>query len=109
MRIHAVLSGVSRVCPVLRSATLSSSRPSILLVPAICPGWIGLYARARVYVCKSGAFLFFLMREGKTLSTISTLSSKEHVIVFKRVLMDRVVDRVGRFCPGLGFQGVDSD
>lgn len=107
--IRAIQSGVDRVEIGLPCSTLDSRRPSITLVSAICPGWIGLYARARTYVCKKGEGDFFLMREGKTLSTLSTISNKDKVIVFKRVLVSRVVDRVGCFLSGVGFQGVEHD
>ena len=109
MLFPAVSSGVSRVCLVLASATLDNLKPSISRVLAVCPGCLGLDARARAHVYINPVSVFSFMREQITLSTLDTLSSKEEVIVFKGVLVSRVVSRVGRFCLGLGFQGVQGD
>lgn len=107
--MNNILSGVSRVCPGSGFATLDSATPSITRVSAICPGCLGLYARARARVYKSLEPEKFLMRELKTLSTLDTLDNSLEVIVFKGFLVSRVVSRVGLFCLGLGFQGVQGD
>lgn len=105
----AVSSGVSRGCLVLASATLDNLKPSISRVPAVCPGCLGLDARARAYVYINPVSVFSFMREQITLSTLDTLSNKREVIVFKGVLVSRVVSRVGCFLSRVGFMGVDSD
>lgn len=105
----AFSSGVSRVCLVLGFSTLDNFRPSNSRVIAVCPGCLGLYARARAGMYISPVSVFFLMREQITLSTLDTLSSKRKVIVFKGVLLSRVLSRVGRFLSRVGFKGVDSD
>lgn len=105
----AVSSGVSRVCLVLVFSTLDSFGPSISLVSAVRLGCLGLYARARACMYISPVSVFFLMREQITPSTLDTLSSKRKVIVFKGVLLSRVLSRVGRFLSRVGSKGVDSD
>lgn len=107
--MNSILSGVSRVCPGSGFSTLDSGKPSNARVSAICPGCLGLYARARARVYKSYAPEKFLMREQKTLSTLDTLDKTLEPIVFKGFLVSRVVSRVGRFCLGLVFQGVTGD
>lgn len=99
------LSWVSRVAIGLHFSTLDRFHPSISRVSATCPGCLGLGAGARAYVYKSLSPVFFLMREQITLSTLDTLSSKVKVIVFKGVLLSRVVSRVAVFCLGLVFSG----
>lgn len=101
----AFSSGVSMPCLVLASTTLDNFKPSISRVLATCRGCLGLYARARTYIYRSLIPVFFLMREQITLSTLDTLSSKVKVIVFKGVLLSRVVSRVAVFCLGLVFSG----
>lgn len=109
MIIAALSSGVSRVCLVSGFSTLDNFKPSISRVLAACPGCLGLCARARAYVYKSTASVFFLMREQNTLSTLDTLSRKNKVFVFKRISVSRVVSRVGLFLSGVGFMGVNRD
>jgi len=103
------LSGVSRVCPGVGFATLDRRSPYSARVSAICPGCLGLYARARARVYESLPSEIFLMREQITLSTLDTLSSKRKVIVFKGVLVSRVLSRVARFLSRVGFTGVNHD
>lgn len=99
------LSGVSRVCLGSRISTIDNFGPSTARVIGACPGCLGLCARARAYVYKSLFRVFSFMRELKTLSTLDTLSRKIKVTVFKRVLMSRVLSRVGRFLSRVGISG----
>lgn len=101
------LSGVSSVAIGLPFSTLDSFSCSILRVLATCPGCLGLYAPARVRVYKSLFCVFSFMREEITLSTLDTLSSNKQETVFKRVLMSRVMSRVGLFLSGVGISGGD--
>lgn len=97
------LSGVSRVEIGLMLPTIDICKPRHSCVLAICPGCLGLGARARTYVYKYFLPVFSFMREQITLSTLDTLDIKLKVFDFKRFLMSRVVSRVGLFLSRVGF------
>lgn len=100
------LSGVSRVCPGFGFATLDSRSLYSARVSAICPGCLGLYARARARVCERAVDVFFFMREENTLVTLDTLSRRIEVIDFKGIEVSRVCLGLWVFCLGLVFSGV---
>lgn len=97
------VSGVSRVAIGLHLSTIDSCKPRHSCALAICPGCLGLGARARAYVYKYCLPVFSFMREQITLSTLDTLDIKLKVFDFKRFLMSRVVSRVGLFLSRVGF------
>src|SRR5690606_5517878 len=74
------LSGVSWVCQGLGFATLDGRSPYSARVSAICPGCLGLYARARARVYERAVAVIFFMREKNTLVTLDTLSRRREVI-----------------------------
>lgn len=100
------LSGVSRVCPGFGFATLDRRSPYSARVSAICPGCLGLYARARMRVYERAVAVVFFMREKNTLVTLDTLSKRREVIDFKGVEVSRVCLGLWVFCLGLVFSGV---
>lgn len=102
--LRPVLSGVSSPVLGLHFQTLSIYSPLFTRPLQSCLGCLGLYARAGARYLSS-PIKFFLMREQITLSTLDTLSSYIKVIVFIRVLMSRVVSRVGLFLSGVLIQG----
>lgn len=100
------LSGVSRVCLGLQNQTLDSYSPRVREAGVQVSRVAGVFTRARACIYRNLFCCFFFMREPKTLVTLDTLDSCLKVIVFKRVLLSRVVSRVGPNLSRVGFEGV---
>ena len=100
------LSGVSRVCLGLQNQTLDSYSPRARAAGVQVSRVARVFTRARACIYRNRLWCFFFMREQKALSTLDTLDSYKKVFVFKRVLLSRVVSRVGPNLSRVGFEGV---
>lgn len=103
--IRAIQSGVDRVAIGLPCSTLDSRKLSITLVPAFCPGWIGLYARARAYACKKGEGDFFSCVKGKPYQPYPPYPIKIKSLFLKEFWCLGLWIGLAVFCPGLVFRG----
>ena len=99
------LARVSRVCLGLRTQTLVSCSPRVRALGAQVSRVAWVFTRARACIYRNLLCCFFFMREPKTLVTLDTLDNCLKVIVFKRVLLSRVVSRVGQNLSRVGFEG----
>lgn len=100
------LARVSRVCLGLQNQTLVSCRPRFRGLGGQVSRVAGVCTRTRACIYRNLFCCFFFMREPKTLATLDTLDNCLKVIVFKRVLLSRVVSRVGLNMSRVGFEGV---